>query len=282
MEEKDIFNDKYIHFKWDDSLEGKKGFFSDSACNFKDYIYNPTTKERFYAEEIITKSLDNEEYPFEDPDGGKWKFVYYDPNYEAKIAWTNGNTIQYKDNDGVWHDLLSSKPEWGAIEYRVKPDKYKVLMINGRPLIMDFDTRTVSTPMFEGSYKECKDYAHDKFCKNCCTHSGDFFFFFLVCSGYTGPEYTEQKQYRPFKDIDELLSYWRNTHSLIADQFFVDCEPSIWVKFKNLNYKVMIDGFYEESNRIHISSLLSSYTLQELYNEFSFINGKPCGIEVNE
>lgn len=213
MEERNIFNDKYIHFKWDPSLEGKKGFFSDSACNFKDYIYNPTTKKNFYAEEIITKSLDNEEYPFEDPDGSQWKFVYYDPNYEAKIAWKNGNTIQYKDSDDIWHDLLSSEPIWDSFEYRVK---------------------------------------------------------------------TEQKQYRPFKDIDELLSYWRNTHSLIADQFFVDCEPLIWVKFKNLNYKCMIDAFYEESNRIHISSLVSSYTLQELYNDFTFIDGKPFGIEVNE
>lgn len=217
MEERNIFNDKYIHFKWEDYLEGKKGFFSDSACNFKDYICNPTTKENFYAEEIITRSLDNEEYPFEDPDGGQWKFVYYDPNYEAKIAWKNGNEIQYKDNDGIWYDLLSSKPLWGAIEYRIKPDRD-----------------------------------------------------------------TKQKQYRPFKDINELRLYWRNTHSLIADQFFVDCEPLIWVKFKNLNYKVMINGFYEESNKIILSSSHAPYTLQELYNEFTFIDGKPFGIEVDE
>ena len=53
-----------------------------------------------------------------------WKFVYYDPNYDCKIAYNNGKKIQFKNKaSDVW--LQSDfEPKWSNdCDYRIKPEE---------------------------------------------------------------------------------------------------------------------------------------------------------------
>lgn len=120
------FEDKFVHFRWDDSLKGKKVFYADSISTLEEDVAK--------GEDIMTligaaNKHDTSPFCIEDEDGTTtdWKFIYYDPNYEVKLAFEKGMVIQYKAKDtGNWCDWDNSLCKCSFhedIEYRVKPEE---------------------------------------------------------------------------------------------------------------------------------------------------------------
>ena len=121
-EEKKIFDKKFVHFMWDDELEGKDGFFADDICELTNRVHSGDlhhTKMR--------RSL-NPAFPFKDTNNNNWLFFYHDPLYDVKLAWKQGKTVQYMTTiyaKNRWEDVPN---EWywdgdADTEYRIKPEK---------------------------------------------------------------------------------------------------------------------------------------------------------------
>ena len=128
-EEKEIFDKKFVHFMWDDSLEGKEGFFSDSIPYLIAYVEDDAIEECTIAHKgCANRNCKNDTYQFNNvKSGNSYLFFYYDPLYEVKLAWKNGKQIQCKLNGSPfrWEDCID-KPNWlDTCEYRVKPEEPK-------------------------------------------------------------------------------------------------------------------------------------------------------------
>lgn len=116
---KELFDKKFVHIMWDDSLKGKRGFFAD-GINELIGIVNTNLKVRTSSAKYNTTEDTN--YPFESANGTHFKFFYYDPNYECKRAYAEGKQIQYFRDDGIWCDCAGT-PEWyDDVEYRIKSE----------------------------------------------------------------------------------------------------------------------------------------------------------------
>ena len=99
----ELFDKKFVHFMWDDELEGKEGFVSRNIKALIDIVnLNDET-----ALKPLTKELTD-----------TWAFVYYDPLYNVKRAYNEGKPIESRCKfDGKWYvaDATSSKNYIGSI-----------------------------------------------------------------------------------------------------------------------------------------------------------------------
>lgn len=122
------FNEKYIYVKWSDELDGKHVFFADHSLYLKERVENNDI--RYYKE--VTRG--GSYLPFRTRYTEEcWKFCYYDPCYEIKVAQEQGKTIQYLDGHGEWQDM----GEWeffDHIEYRIKPDVQEEMTKEEKPV----------------------------------------------------------------------------------------------------------------------------------------------------
>ena len=73
------FEKKYVHFMWDDKLKGKKVFYADDI----DTLIQDVTDGNDIG---IVKEGEFTSAPFE-VKRDCWKFVYFDPYYDLKIAY---------------------------------------------------------------------------------------------------------------------------------------------------------------------------------------------------
>ena len=123
MSDKELFDKKFVYLEWDDVLKGKKVLAGDNLQLIRRDVNDGTAKVRYV--EPYSDSNSSELYPFADDSGTTWSLVYYDPNYECKVAYAQGKTIQCKLNGSPfrWEDC-TGKPKWlDTCEYRVKPEK---------------------------------------------------------------------------------------------------------------------------------------------------------------
>lgn len=116
------FEKEFVHFMWDDELEGKTVFFAD-------YIPNLQRKVENNAIEHYTKVTRSDDLlPFRMNDGlSSWQFVYFDPHYELKLAHEQGKKIECKRKGDAWGDLdwdYTPSPEWlDDHEYRIMQEE---------------------------------------------------------------------------------------------------------------------------------------------------------------
>lgn len=88
-------------------------------------------------------------------------------------------------------------------------------------------------------------------------------------------EVKEEKTYRPFRDIDELVAYW--------DKHYTDKKrpkgtmPFIWVSVRETKCIGLVRCYDYECNRVVIFA--SSISLETLRDDFEFLDGHPCGVE---
>lgn len=115
------FDKKFVHFMWDDELEGKKGFFSDDIVTLcTDVSHN---NRSWYGSAYSGADAPHQ---FNYDDKYSFLFFYHDPYYELKVAEEQGKTIQYlvKVMGGErWEDV--HEPIWNDVpnNYRIKPDE---------------------------------------------------------------------------------------------------------------------------------------------------------------
>lgn len=198
------FEDKFVHFRWSDELKGKKVFYADSI----------DTLEANVAESanigVLIGATGENRTPFlvkaeHVEHSVPWKFVYYDPNYEVKVAYEEGKTIQISGDGETWVDWEDDHdPDWDSVfQFRIKPEKY-----------------------------------------------------------------------RAFKNTDELKKKWEELCPTNIHRPSL-CEPFIWVRCKANNATSVISRF---AGTI-VSVNFANYNLDELFRNFTFLDGTPCGIE---
>lgn len=156
------FEDKFVHFRWSDDLEGKKAFYGDSLDQLEQRFEGGVIRGHLH------KST-SKEYPFEVAcvGVGNWKFIYYDPNYDNKIAYEQGKQIQCRQpGTSSWADT-SGVPMWyDDVEYRIKPDDtYAVVIKEDKLSYVHTKNITCQHVFFRGSQDACHNYivSHAKF-----------------------------------------------------------------------------------------------------------------------
>ena len=129
----ELYDPEFVHFMWDDSLKGKEGFFAQDIDFLIDSvnINNTKNKNRVYQ----VKDGDSS-FPFSFgksiTTSNHFRFFYYDPNYECKVALAKGCQIQFlsrqQGSDGsrseIWYDCVpaAGEPKWiPGTKYRIKP-----------------------------------------------------------------------------------------------------------------------------------------------------------------
>ena len=95
---------------------------------------------------------------------------------------------------------------------------------------------------------------------------------------------TVAKQYRPFKDCDELVECWERKIFIPAMQYTkqkVLFKPEIWVKSKAYGTDNLITAFDGDNESIGGSCVFIQdqwFTLQDLYEHFVFLDGSCIGV----
>lgn len=84
----------------------------------------------------------------------------------------------------------------------------------------------------------------------------------------------EREKYRPFSTNQELLDTWASKIKRQVGNLFM---PLIWVREKEENTVSMINAFIED-NVVSIAAG-DIIELDELYKQYTFLDGSPCGIE---
>lgn len=121
------FDPKFVHFIWDDELKGKEVFYADEIDDLIEEVNGETNDS---GRKILYDKSCSHRHPFridENDIEDCYRFVYYDPNYECKIAYNEDKQIQAKLNgfeDKNWIDV--KQPTWeGNLIFRIKPEENK-------------------------------------------------------------------------------------------------------------------------------------------------------------
>ena len=113
-----LFDKKFVNFMWEDWLDGKECFYSDTIAELRIDVGRGIPKN-------AVKGSADSRYPFCVDDSRNYRFCYYDPLYDFKRAYyVDGKIIQYHDKSNwKWYDI-QGEPKWecGPEEYRIKPD----------------------------------------------------------------------------------------------------------------------------------------------------------------
>lgn len=117
----ELFDKKFVYLKWDDVLKEKKVLVGDNLQLMRMEVNDGTAKLRCIKDNSNNRDL----YPFEDDCGTVWSLIYYDPNYECKLAYAQGKVIQYRIKNSFGNGWSNADtPQWYPDhEYRVKPDE---------------------------------------------------------------------------------------------------------------------------------------------------------------
>ena len=180
----ELFDKKFVYLEWDDVLEGKEVFIADTLPQLRLLV-----GENCDSLQEVSKNVDEDSFwTFIAPCGTHYAMVYYDPNYECKVAYAQGKVIQCKSScipNDKWEDCVCS-PEWADhCEYRVKPEEHAVIPEMWTTCIDDEGVVSVipsrewnknkGRQLIEGTNEECQCYAVENYCARCaykasCVH----------------------------------------------------------------------------------------------------------------
>lgn len=152
---KGLFDKTFVHFLWDDELDGKECFVASEIDDLVKAV-NENSKGHKYK---VHKSNDPS-WPFQaESDCEPSCFAYYDPLYEYKLAWANGKSIEENihghrcihingvDPEPYWHDLPDTT-------YTIAPD---VLFVHKDKLSGElyYNDNSVADYIYKGTEEEC-------------------------------------------------------------------------------------------------------------------------------
>ena len=88
-------------------------------------------------------------------------------------------------------------------------------------------------------------------------------------------------QYVPFKSKEEFIeAYHYHDNAKYSETEDILLNYGMWLKDKNSHEIFLVTGVFNQS--IHICDFDSDESWGELLNEFTFIDGSPCGKEVED
>lgn len=123
----ELFDKKFVHFMWEDELEGKTCFVADDIDVLQEEVMKGISTDIVHTHNTSTQTS----FPFETI-ADYYRFAYYDPNYGIKKAYMEGTQVQYRSKGTErWHDTSESDItdieckglSWfdDDCEYRIKP-----------------------------------------------------------------------------------------------------------------------------------------------------------------
>lgn len=149
-----FFDKRFLVMPDDKSIIGKKVFYRDTFTGIINEVENgDVNSDRYGVLDDISVGSANPFYI----DDVYWSLAYYDPNYECKVAYSQGKQIQIQvqNRDGYsdeWADV--KQPIWSKREvYRVKPDTWYVHDMADGKFYKDKSSDTYVE--FEGTEAEC-------------------------------------------------------------------------------------------------------------------------------
>lgn len=118
------FEKQYVHFMWDDELEGKEGFFADDIVALCTRVTHNT---RTWYGRAYLNTLNA--YQFFYYDKASFRFFYHDPHYNLKVAHEQGKEIECKRKGEAWKDwYYTPAPGWlDDHEYRIMQEEEKLV-----------------------------------------------------------------------------------------------------------------------------------------------------------
>lgn len=127
-------------------------------------------------------------------------------------------------------------------------------------------------------YDEIKEIEAESYgCRFCKKDSYDYSLFYLV-------EEPKENRFRPYKDTDEMIEDFKKRYSSYGGCSGKDnpmYNPMIWVKAKGIEKnKYLITKFYENKKvTMNFDEDVFSTGLCRLLDDFTYLDGTPCGIE---
>ena len=76
-----LYDSKYVHFEWSDELIDKEVLAADNIASLIDKVNTAS-----YPKIQIASAGTNAEYPFLSSNDVCYRFCYYDPLYDIKVA----------------------------------------------------------------------------------------------------------------------------------------------------------------------------------------------------
>ena len=89
----------------------------------------------------------------------------------------------------------------------------------------------------------------------------------------------EEKQTRPFKDCNELIEHYQKKYKSAAgcDIYFPSLyKPAVWVREKDTERDSLIVEYAPYG--VTLGGEINRIGLQELFDNYTFLDGTPCGI----
>ena len=88
--------------------------------------------------------------------------------------------------------------------------------------------------------------------------------------GYIEPVKDKEPTYRPYKNVREILAY---AYDIQEKKIPPNARPFLWVARKKVGDEYLINGFCADGVMMD-----AFYTYEELYEQFEYIDGSPCGV----
>ena len=198
-------------------------------------------------------------------------------------AYAEGKTIQTKRIDGTWVDFEPQISKDIGInfengEHRVKPEENHTIKQNTiENLIKGVVSISGSVDTFRcwkcGRTLPISERTNFVYASNPPKYS---------CKECEGIK--KEKQYRPFKDCNELIEHYQKKYksAIGCDIYFPSLyKPSIWVKSKCCDAcQLLITGYSVDDEKKSVVWLTDSWiTLEKLFDDFVFLDDSPCGLE---
>lgn len=299
----ELYNEEFVYFDWDDKLDGKKGFVAQNIASLKSQVNDgPKTM-------VTLSSSDDDVCPFTYFCDGEitcdYQFAYYDPYYELRKAYLEGKQLQFRNYKGEWEDVdgtpLFTYDEYRVKpEYRIKPEWYVVLDDYG--LSRTIEPSENETVLSKGTEEECiecmekyKQFENILLArrqgKTIQYKDHDKWVDWVI---YTNPNtddfdyckewrIKDEVEYVPFDSVQELIDGWKKRSSLEFNRELL--MPFIWIKEKNFDRSYLITEYYfkRDMNEGDIGTSNNYFTLNELFERFTFLDGSTIGkVKENE
>ena len=85
-------------------------------------------------------------------------------------------------------------------------------------------------------------------------------------------EEPQKKKFRPYNDINEMIDHFNERFDLIPQKYRL---PTMWIKHKDSGCKYLITGCADD----HILAYPYTIKFEVLLENFTYLDGSPCGIE---
>ena len=292
--EVELFDKRFVHFMWDDELEGKEVIAANYISSLREMVENGGIEEFGKSWDkvqkgIVSRSEDDEDFPFR-VGGVDNALAYYDPNYEAKRAYYKEGkeivcynpNLPLDDDEPCW--LPCPNPTWeDGLVYRLKEEECEEDEcpcedgIDSKACVgcpEDEKRKERHLPTWTRSWDKCAGCRHEEKmsdeepCSSC----------FLDGMKYEPAEKKAEPSFRPFKDCDELVKFWSRHYQTGFRP--ANTMPLVWVRRKEGRSNAsMVTGYGSVGGEPCVNLDGDSFGLVALFEDFEFLDGEPCGVK---